>query len=120
MALINRLLPKNNHRLDNTTVYKYATRKVVEEFRDSQPAVCDSCADKVVNCHVVFAFLAGRGKGKQADKLPLIALQCLDALLRHGRTCEGVAELLREVPVAAEAGPSEASIGIFLGITFWE
>lgn len=57
--------------------------------------------------------LAGRSKGKQAgDKLPLLALQCLDALLRLGRTCEGVAELLQEVPVPADAEPPASSAGI--------
>lgn len=67
--------------------------------------------------------LAGRSKGKQADKLPFMALQCLDTLLRLGRTCEGVAELLREVPAPGEAGPSEASTGAYcpsiLPLTLW-
>ena len=57
--------------------------------------------------------LAGRSKGKQAgDKLPLLALQCLDALLRLGRTCEGVAELLQEVPVPADAEPPATNTGL--------
>ncbi|KAL3136619.1 hypothetical protein ABBQ38_005859 [Trebouxia sp. C0009 RCD-2024] len=60
---------------------------------------------------VQLSVLKGRSKGKQADKLPFMALQCLDTLLRLGRTCEGVAELLREVPAPGEAGPSEASTG---------
>lgn len=57
--------------------------------------------------------LAGRNKGKQAgDKLPLLALQCLDALLRLGRTCEGVAELLQEVPLPADVQPPATSTGV--------
>ena len=56
---------------------------------------------------------AGRGKGKQAgDKLPLLAVQCLDALLRLGRTCEGVAELLQEVSVHADAKLPAMETGI--------
>ena len=55
---------------------------------------------------------AGRSKGKQAgDKLPLLAVQCLDALLRLGRTSEGVAELLQEVMVPADVEPAAASTG---------
>ena len=56
--------------------------------------------------------LVGRSKGKQpSDKLPLLALQCLDALLRLGRTCEGVAELLQEVSMPADAKPPKTSPG---------
>ena len=69
------------------------------------------CVILVLESEVVYAFLAGRSKGKQSDKLPLMALQCLDALLRLGRTCEGVAELMREGPVPVDAGPAEASTG---------
>ena len=55
---------------------------------------------------------AGRSKGKQAgDKLPLLALQCLDALFRLGRTCQGVAELLQDVPLLADAEPPAIAAG---------
>ena len=68
----------------------------------------------LVMSHCQCLVTAGRSKGKQPrDKLPWLAVQCLDALLRLGRTAEGVAELLQEVPVleAADAEPATACTG---------
>lgn len=41
---------------------------------------------------------------------------CLDALLRLGRTSEGVAELLQEVPVPSDVEPAAGTTGVTLVI----
>ena len=53
---------------------------------------------------------AGRSKGKGAgDKLPLLAVLCLEALLRLGKTAEAVAEQLQAAAPAAEDAEPVAS-----------
>ncbi|DBA84856.1 TPA: hypothetical protein ACH3X1_005879 [Trebouxia sp. C0004] len=48
----------------------------------------------------------GRSKGKgPGEKLPLLAVQCLQALLNLGRTAEGVAEVLQDVPTVEDHVP---------------
>lgn len=49
--------------------------------------------------------------------MPLLAVQCLDALLRLGRTCEGVAELLQGVAVPLDAEALATSTGVYASAT---
>ncbi len=59
-----------------------------------------------------FAMRAGRNKGKgPGEKLPLLAVQCLEALLTLGRTSEGVAEVLQDVPLAEDHVPMASDAG---------
>ena len=54
-------------------------------------------------CWQCSAFCVGCCKGKgPGDRLPLLAVQCLEALLNLGRTAEGVAEVLQDVPMAED------------------
>lgn len=61
-----------------------------------------------------FAFHAGRTKGKSpaGEKLPLLAVQCLEALLTLGRTAQGVTEVLQDVPLAEDHVPVASDAGV--------
>ncbi len=62
-----------------------------------------------------FAFCAGRSKGKgPGEKLPLLAVQCLEALLTLGRTAEGVAEVLQDVPLAEDHALVASDAGVHI------
>ncbi|DBB12261.1 TPA: hypothetical protein ACH3X3_006363 [Trebouxia sp. C0006] len=59
-----------------------------------------------------FSVIKGRNKGKgPGEKLPLLAVQCLEALLTLGRTSEGVAEVLQDVPLAEDHVPMASDAG---------
>ena len=60
-----------------------------------------------------FAYCAGRCKGKgPGEKLPLLAVQCLQALLRLGKTAEGSADLLQDVPLTPGQEPTASDAGV--------
>ncbi|KAA6422807.1 MAG: hypothetical protein FRX49_07342 [Trebouxia sp. A1-2] len=61
--------------------------------------------------------LTGRTKGKSpaGEKLPLLAVQCLEALLTLGRTAQGVTEVLQDVPLAEDHVPvASDAVSVFL------
>ena len=60
-----------------------------------------------------FAYCVGRSKGKgPGEKLALLAVQCLEALLRLGKTTEGVADLLHDVPLTPDQEPTASDAGV--------
>ena len=54
-------------------------------------------------------YCAGRGKGRPgSDKLTLMALECLDELLRLGKTVQVIAGMLQDALEQPEQGPEPA------------
>ena len=63
---------------------------------------------------------AGRGKNKApTDRLCLLAVECLEELFKLGKTLQGVATLLQDVPASEQEQSIPADTGMLERLFWW-